>query len=224
MEDASTKQAGVATTNALIIGGGIALVAMLVSSQAPTHYPNCPMSWWMAYRIKQYTKNQAARGEREAVKGEQKNRCVQQGGCKNCKCGRDRVQWLPDFHGIREERKSAQGNCAKRRKAYKTRHDKDRKKRGTNGWYADKLCGKFPILAKNYWIMSMRDKRRCKPVRWRHNVCAHGRVQRFWRTQSPCLVHRGRVQDFKSPQVDSHPRQALPRRSSEHGKQINSFI
>ena len=37
MEDASTKQAGVATTNALIIGGGIALVAiiMLVSRRKP---------------------------------------------------------------------------------------------------------------------------------------------------------------------------------------------
>lgn len=37
MEDVSTKQAGVATTNALIIGGGIALVAiiMLVSRRKP---------------------------------------------------------------------------------------------------------------------------------------------------------------------------------------------
>ena len=37
MEDASTKQAGVATTNALIVGGGIALVAiiMLVSRRKP---------------------------------------------------------------------------------------------------------------------------------------------------------------------------------------------
>jgi len=37
MDDASTKQAGVATTNALIIGGGIALVAiiMLVSRRKP---------------------------------------------------------------------------------------------------------------------------------------------------------------------------------------------
>lgn len=31
------------------------------------------------------------------------------------------------------------GFAAKRRKLYKIRHEKDRKKMGTNGWYADKL-------------------------------------------------------------------------------------
>ena len=45
----------------------------------------------------------------------------------------------PTFMELERKGKVPKGTAKARRKAYKSRHEKDRKKRGTNGWYADKL-------------------------------------------------------------------------------------
>lgn len=45
----------------------------------------------------------------------------------------------PTFKNLESNGKVPTGTAEKRRKAYKTRHQKDRTIRGTNGWYADKL-------------------------------------------------------------------------------------
>lgn len=45
----------------------------------------------------------------------------------------------PTFQYLETRGRVPSGTAEKRRKAYKTRHQKDRTIRGSNGWYADKL-------------------------------------------------------------------------------------
>lgn len=45
----------------------------------------------------------------------------------------------PTFMALESKGKFPTGYAKRRRDAYKTRHQKDRTIRGTNGWYADKL-------------------------------------------------------------------------------------
>ena len=45
----------------------------------------------------------------------------------------------PTFMALEKKGKFPTGYAKRRRDAYKTRHQKDRTIRGTNGWYADKL-------------------------------------------------------------------------------------
>lgn len=45
----------------------------------------------------------------------------------------------PTFLLLEKKGKYPKGHAEKRRKAYKNRHEKDRHKVGTNGWFADQL-------------------------------------------------------------------------------------
>lgn len=45
----------------------------------------------------------------------------------------------PTFKLLENKGKVEKGTAEKRRKAYKTRHEKDRHKRGTKGYFADKI-------------------------------------------------------------------------------------
>ena len=96
----------------------------------------------MAYRIKQYTKNQAKKHgvsvKPSKVKGK-KIDVFNKEGAKIASVGAIGYNDYPTFMELEKKGKVPKGTATKRRKAYKNRHDKDRKKRGTNGWYADKL-------------------------------------------------------------------------------------
>lgn len=45
----------------------------------------------------------------------------------------------PTFLLLEKKGKYPKGHAEKRRKSYKNRHEKDRHKVGTNGWFADQL-------------------------------------------------------------------------------------
>lgn len=45
----------------------------------------------------------------------------------------------PTFLSLERQKKVPKGFADKRRRAYKNRHEKNRHKIGTNGWYADQL-------------------------------------------------------------------------------------
>lgn len=95
----------------------------------------------MPYRIKQYTKDQAKKHgvsvKPSRVKGKKID--VFKGGVKVASVGAIGYNDYPTFMELERKGKVPKGTSKARRKAYKSRHEKDRKKRGTNGWYADKL-------------------------------------------------------------------------------------
>lgn len=95
----------------------------------------------MAYRIKQYTKDQAKKHgvsvRPSKVKGKKID--VFKNGKKVASVGALGYNDYPTFMELERKGKVEKGTANRRRKAYKTRHAKDRKVRGSNGWYADKL-------------------------------------------------------------------------------------
>ncbi len=95
----------------------------------------------MAYRIKQYTKDQAKKHgvsvRPSKVKGKKID--VFKDGKKVASVGALGYNDYPTFMELERKGKVEKGTANRRRKAYKTRHAKDRKVRGSNGWYADKL-------------------------------------------------------------------------------------
>tara|TARA_B000000609_G_C23866986_1_gene186049 strand:- start:54 stop:347 length:294 start_codon:yes stop_codon:yes gene_type:complete len=95
----------------------------------------------MAYRIKQYTKDQAKKHGVEVKPSRVKGKKIDvfKKGKKIASVGAIGYNDYPTFMELEKKGKVPKGTANKRRKAYKIRHDKDRKKRGTNGWYADKL-------------------------------------------------------------------------------------
>ena len=94
----------------------------------------------MAYRIKQYTKNQAKKHgvsvKPSKVKGK-KIDVFNKEGAKIASVGAIGYNDYPTFMELEKKGKVPKGTAAKRRRHTK-RHDKT-EKRGTNGWYADKL-------------------------------------------------------------------------------------
>ena len=90
----------------------------------------------MAYRITQYTRNQAAKHgltvKPSKVKGKKID--VFKKGKKVASVGAIGYGDYPTF--IRTKGKEY---ANKRRKAYKNRHQSNRTVRNSNGWYADKL-------------------------------------------------------------------------------------
>ena len=90
----------------------------------------------MAYKITSYTKTQAKKYgltvKPSKVKGKKID--VYKNGKKVASVG---ALGYGDFPTFKREKGKEFAN--KRRKAYKKRHQNNRTKRGTNGWYADKL-------------------------------------------------------------------------------------
>jgi hypothetical protein len=90
----------------------------------------------MAYRITKYTRDQAKKlgveVKASTVKGKKID--VFKNGKKVASVGAIGYSDYPTY--IREKGKEY---ADERRRLYKKRHNKDRNKRGTNSWYADKL-------------------------------------------------------------------------------------
>ena len=95
----------------------------------------------MAYRIKNYTKQQANKLGVEVrpskVKGKKID--VYKDGKKIASVGALGYNDYPTFMEKEQTGIVPKGHANSRRKEYKRRHDKDRKVRGSRGWWADKL-------------------------------------------------------------------------------------
>lgn len=95
----------------------------------------------MAYRIKRYTYQQAKKLGVEvkpsSVKGKKID--VFKNGDKIASVGALGMNDYPTYLEKEREGKVEKGTADRRRKAYKTRHEKDRHTKGTRGYYADKL-------------------------------------------------------------------------------------
>jgi len=69
-------------------------------------------------------KSQNSRSGSQALKNEgKKNRCVQ-GGCESCKCGRRRVQGLPDVYEVGGAGQSAKGDSKQEKEAVQNQTQK----------------------------------------------------------------------------------------------------
>lgn len=102
----------------------------------------------MAYSITDYTKAQAKKlgvtVRASSVKGKKID--VFKDGKKVASVGAIGYLDYPTFK-IQEERGIVpKGTAEKRRKAYKNRHDKDRKVKNSNGYYADQLLWSLFLL------------------------------------------------------------------------------
>jgi hypothetical protein len=95
----------------------------------------------MAYKITNYTKEQAKKYgltvKPSKVKG--KKIAVYRGMDKLADVGALGYADYPTFMQMEREGKVPNGYANMKRKAYKSRHEKDRNIRGSRGWYADKL-------------------------------------------------------------------------------------
>jgi len=95
----------------------------------------------MAYKITPYTQAQAKRlgvvVKHSKVKGKKID--VFKNGVKVASVGAIGYNDYPTFMELESKGKVPVGTAKNRRKAYKQRHDKDRKVVGTPGYYADKL-------------------------------------------------------------------------------------
>jgi len=93
------------------------------------------------YKITNYTKRQA-RKIGVVVKPSKtagKKIDVFKKGVKVASVGAIGYKDYPTYMRLEKQGKVAKGTAKKRRKSYKSRHQNNRTKRGTNGWYADKL-------------------------------------------------------------------------------------
>ena len=95
----------------------------------------------MAYKILPYSKEQASklRVEIKPSTNTLKKIDVFKNGKKIATIGALGMNDYPTY--LEKEKKGyfPKGYAKERRKLYKIRHEKDRKKTGTNGWYADKI-------------------------------------------------------------------------------------
>lgn len=95
----------------------------------------------MAYKIKNYTKEQAKKlgvdVKPSRVKGKKID--VFKDGKKVASVGALGMNDYPTYLEKEKQGKVAKGTATKRRILYKDRHEKDRKIKGSRGYYADKL-------------------------------------------------------------------------------------
>lgn len=93
------------------------------------------------YKISDYTKEQAKKigveVKSSSVKGKKID--VFKNGEKLASVGALGYKDYPTYMQLEKLKKVKTGTANLRRKLYKIRHEKDRTKKGTNGWYADKL-------------------------------------------------------------------------------------
>jgi hypothetical protein len=95
----------------------------------------------MSYKITEYTKLQAKRlgvqVKASSVKGKKID--IFKNGKKIGTAGALGYNDFPTYLELERKGKYPKGYADKRRKQYKIRHEKDRHKQGTNGYWADQL-------------------------------------------------------------------------------------
>lgn len=95
----------------------------------------------MAYSITRYTYQQARKLGVEVKPSKVKGKKIDvfKKGEKVASVGAIGYNDYPTFMRLEREGKVPKGTAVARRKAYKQRHENDRHKRGSAGYYADKL-------------------------------------------------------------------------------------
>ena len=95
----------------------------------------------MSYTIKPYSKAQAKKLGVEIKPSKTKGKKIDvfKKGIKIASVGAIGYKDYPTYMQLEKQGKVAKGTANKRRKMYKLRHNKDRKVRGSNGYYADKI-------------------------------------------------------------------------------------
>lgn len=96
----------------------------------------------MAYKIRTYSKLKAKQLGVEIKPSSNKKKKVDvfnKEGKKLASIGALGMSDYPTYLELEKKKKVEKGTAEKRRKLYKNRHESDRKKVGTNGYYADKI-------------------------------------------------------------------------------------
>ncbi len=95
----------------------------------------------MPYRIKNYTKQQAKQHNLTVKPSKNKGKKIDvfKKGVKVASVGATGYNDYPTYLELERKGKKPKGYAKQRRKLYKIRHNKNRNKKGTNSWYADKL-------------------------------------------------------------------------------------
>lgn len=95
----------------------------------------------MAYRIKSYSYEQAKKLGVDIAPSKTKGKKIDvfKNGEKVASVGALGMNDYPTYLEKERDGKVEKGTANRRRKAYKTRHEKDRHTKGTKGYYADKL-------------------------------------------------------------------------------------
>ena len=95
----------------------------------------------MPYRIKNYTKQQAKTHNLTVKPSKNKGKKIDvfKKGVKVASVGATGYNDYPTYLELERKGKKPKGYAKQRRKLYKIRHNKNRNKKGTNSWYADKL-------------------------------------------------------------------------------------
>jgi hypothetical protein len=96
----------------------------------------------MAYKIRTYSKLQAKKLGVEIKPSTNKKKKVDvynKAGKKVASIGALGMNDYPTYMELEKKKKVEKGTAEKRRKLYKIRHESDRKKVGTNGYFADKI-------------------------------------------------------------------------------------
>jgi hypothetical protein len=96
----------------------------------------------MAYKIRTYSKIKAKQLGVEIKPSSNKKKKLDvfnKQGKKLASIGALGMNDYPTYMELEKNKKVEKGTAEKRRKLYKNRHESDRKKVGTNGYYADKI-------------------------------------------------------------------------------------
>lgn len=95
----------------------------------------------MSYKITKYTINQAKKHGLTVAKSKVKGKKIDvfKNGKKIASVGAIGYGDYPTYLELEKKGKKPKGYAAQRRRLYKKRHSKDRNKKGTNSWFADKL-------------------------------------------------------------------------------------
>lgn len=95
----------------------------------------------MSYKIRKHTKNQAKKlgVSVKPSKNKAKKIDVFKNGNKVASVGAMGYKDFPTYLELERKGKVPKGTANERRKNYKLRHQSNRTKKGTNGYYADKL-------------------------------------------------------------------------------------
>jgi len=96
----------------------------------------------MSYKIKKYSYDQAKKLGVTIKPSKNKGKKIDVFNKEGEKLASVGALGMNDYPTFMEKEKKGQvpeGTANKRRKAYKTRHESDRHKRGSNGFFADKI-------------------------------------------------------------------------------------
>lgn len=96
----------------------------------------------MAYKIRSYTRSKAKQlgvVVKPSTNKKKKIDVFNKQGKKLASVGALGMNDYPTYMELEKKKKVKEGTAEKRRRLYKNRHESDRKKIGTNGYYADKL-------------------------------------------------------------------------------------